>query len=86
YLLSYAAMNLGAFAVLACVERRARGSDEHAEIETVEDLRGLCRTQPALGWTMVVCALSLLGFPPLLGFFAKLFLFTSAISAGELPL
>ena len=32
---------------------------------------------------MVLCCLSLLGMPPLLGFLGKLGLFTSAISAGE---
>lgn len=35
---------------------------------------------------MAICSLSLLGFPPLLGFLAKVPLFTSAISAGEIPL
>jgi NADH-quinone oxidoreductase subunit N len=35
---------------------------------------------------MVLCSLSLLGMPPLLGFIGKLGLFTSAISAGEYAL
>lgn len=82
YLLCYGFMNLGAFAVLACLER-GRGGEE---IETVEDLRGLCASHRMLGWTMTLCTLSLLGMPPLLGFFGKLFLFTAAISAGEIPL
>ncbi len=85
YLLSYGVMNLGAFAVLAALERW--GADgETVEIETVDDIRGLCRTHPVLGWTMVLCSLSLLGLPPLLGFFGKVPLFTSAISAGEIGL
>ncbi len=82
YLLCYGFMNLGAFAVLASLER-GRGGEE---IETVEDLRGLCGSHRWLGWTMTLCALSLLGMPPLLGFFGKLFLFTAAISAGEMTL
>lgn len=87
YLLAYGVMNLGCFAALASVERPARpGEDEHREIDHVDDLRGLCRSHPIAGWTMVVCALSLLGLPPLLGFFGKLPLFTSAIGAGEIPL
>lgn len=85
YLLVYGVMNLGAFAVLASLERRV-GPDEFEEIETLEDIKGLCRTYPLLGWVMVICALSLLGMPPLLGFFGKLMLFTSAISAGEIVL
>ncbi len=89
YLLCYGVMNMGCFAVLACLERRsAAGGHDHQphEIETVDDLRGLCKTHPALGWTMVLCSLSLMGFPPLLGFLGKLPLFTSIISAGDITL
>jgi NADH-quinone oxidoreductase subunit N len=86
YLLCYGIMNMGAFAVLACLERPASAEGGNAEIETVADLRGLCRTHPALGWTMVLCALSLLGFPPLLGFLGKFALFSAAISKGEIVL
>jgi NADH-quinone oxidoreductase subunit N len=86
YLLCYGVMNSGAFAVLACLERKGPPGEEPREIEMVDDLRGLCKTHPALGWTMVLCALSLMGFPPLLGFLGKLPLFTSIISAGDIPL
>lgn len=86
YLFAYGLMNLGCFAVLAALERRPGPDGEPREIDSVADLRGLCSTQPVLGWTMVLCSLSLLGFPPLLGFFSKLPLFTSAISAREIPL
>jgi NADH-quinone oxidoreductase subunit N len=104
YLLVYGVMNMGAFAVLACLERPARSrapasgaalpptSGEAAEperpdeIENIEDLRGLCYSSPVLGWTMVICAASLLGLPPLLGFFGKVPLFTSGLAAGEYPL
>jgi NADH-quinone oxidoreductase subunit N len=85
YLLCYVVMNMGCFAVLACLERKHADHEAH-EIETVDDLSGLCKTHPALGWTMVLCSLSLMGFPPLLGFLAKLPLFTSIISAGDITL
>jgi NADH-quinone oxidoreductase subunit N len=89
YLLCYGFMNLGTFAVLACLERKPG-----EEIETFDDLRGLIGSgegrpkgsHPVLGWCMVICSLSLLGLPPLLGFFGKFYLFTSAISAGEITL
>ena len=85
YLLGYGLTNAGAFAVLAALERR--GADgEPEEVESFDDLRGLCATHPVLGWTLVACAISLLGFPPLLGFLSKAPLFTSAIRAGEIPL
>ncbi len=85
YLLCYGVMNLGTFAVLACLER-VNKDGELQEIDDIADIRGLCQTRPLLGWTMAVCSLSLLGFPPLLGFLGKLPLFTSAISAGEIVL
>ncbi len=85
YLFSYGVMNMGAFAVIACLERR-NADGTYREIETVDDLNGLCKTRPVLGWVMVVSAMSLLGMPPLLGFFAKVPLFSSAISAGEITL
>lgn len=81
YLLIYGVSTLGAFAVLACLER-----DGREEIDTVEDIQGLCARRPALGWAMVLSAASLLGLPPLLGFFGKLYLFTAAMSAGEIAL
>lgn len=87
YLLGYGVMNVGCFAALAAIERKPKaGDDEAREIDHVDDLRGICRSHPVAGWTMVICALSLLGLPPLLGFFGKLPLFTSAVSAGEIPL
>jgi NADH-quinone oxidoreductase subunit N len=82
YLLSYGVMNLGAFAVLASLERTGRDGQPE-EIDSFADLRGLCRSSPVLGYTMVLSALGLLGLPPTLGFFAKLPLFTSAISSGQ---
>lgn len=82
YLLTYGVMTVGAFAVISCLETRTP-ADNDVELDSIEDLKGLCRRQPLLGWAMVLCALSLLGLPPLLGFFGKLFLFTSAIAAHE---
>lgn len=86
YLLCYGVMNTGVFAVLAALERTPGHDGVVREVESVSDLRGLCSRHPVLGWCMVICSLSLLGFPPLLGFFGKLPLFTSAIAADELPL
>lgn len=87
YLMAYGVMNLGAFGVLACLERPARNSEEDPrEVDHIDDLRGLWKTHPFLAVVMSVCALSLLGLPPLLGFFGKVPLFTSAINAGEITL
>lgn len=86
YLMAYGVMNLGAFGVLAALERSPGPEGEPREIESVNDLRGLWSGHPRLAGVMMLCNLSLLGMPPLLGFFGKLPLFTAGISAGEIPL
>ncbi|MEX2542689.1 MAG: NADH-quinone oxidoreductase subunit N [Trueperaceae bacterium] len=71
---AYAAMNLGAFAVVAQVGR------------DLEDFAGVGRSPGLagawLGAAMVVFLLSLVGIPPLAGFAGKLLLFGAAIDAG----
>ncbi|MFI4916636.1 MAG: NADH-quinone oxidoreductase subunit N [Phycisphaerales bacterium JB060] len=86
YLAAYGVTNTGAFAVIACLEKRAADRGEPMEVEDFDDLRGLWRREPALGVVLAIVSLSLLGFPPLLGFMAKLPLFTSGIAAGEIAL
>jgi proton-translocating NADH-quinone oxidoreductase chain N len=67
---AYAAMNIGAFAVVALA-----GGD-------LEDFSGLGRSAVWVGGAMVVFLLSLVGIPPLAGFAGKLLLFGAAIDAG----
>jgi NADH-quinone oxidoreductase subunit N len=78
YLLTYGVTNVGTFAVLAS-HRARRRRRSHGEIDDIDDIRGLHRTRPHLAGAMLLCVLSLLGLPPLLGFFGKVGLFTSAI-------
>jgi NADH-quinone oxidoreductase subunit N len=85
YLLAYGVMNLGAFAVLAALERR-RPDGTADEIDAVADLRGLCQTHPILGWTMVLSSMGLLGLPLTLGFLGKVPLFAAGIARGEVAL
>lgn len=91
YLLTYGVMSTGAFAVIASLERAhaertQTGELAYDEADSIEAIRGLARAKPLLGWSMVICGLSMLGFPLTVGFFAKLPLFTSGIAAGEIPL
>lgn len=66
---AYAAMNLGAFAVVACSGR------------TLATMRGLGRVRPFVGVAMVVFLMSLVGIPPLGGFVGKFMLFGAAMDA-----
>jgi NADH-quinone oxidoreductase subunit N len=76
YLFIYMFMNFGAFAVLTLLSGPDRDADSFA------DLEGLARRSPVLAAAMSVFMLSLAGFPPSVGFFGKLFLFTAGVSAG----
>ncbi|HKV87557.1 MAG TPA: NADH-quinone oxidoreductase subunit N [Candidatus Dormibacteraeota bacterium] len=76
YLFVYMFMNFGAFAVVTTL---ARSDGDH---DAIDDLAGLGRRNPVLAVAMSVFMLSLAGFPPSVGFFGKLFLFTAGVSAG----
>ena len=74
YLIIYAAMNLGAFAVIVSVARRT-GSAE------VDSFNGLFQWAPSLAVIMTLFLASLAGIPPLGGWFAKFAVFTALIEA-----
>jgi NADH-quinone oxidoreductase subunit N len=80
YMLVYGLMNTAAFAVLCGLERRGQ------EIESMDDLAGLRHRHPMMAAVMAIAAGSLLGVPPLLGFFGKLFLLTAGVRAGHVAL
>lgn len=49
---------------------------------TLEGLTGLWSRKPWKAWLVVLFLLSLVGLPPLAGFFGKLYLFSAALGAG----
>ena len=75
YLLIYAAMNLGAFAVVMAVARKTRSGE-------ISSYGGLFEYAPGLAVLMGIFLFSLAGIPPLAGFFAKIVVFRAAIDAG----
>ena len=77
YLLAYAVTNVGAFGVVALMERRDRPNDRLA------DFAGLSEDQPALAALMTIFLLSLGGFPPTAGFIGKWYIFSSAVKSGD---
>ena len=76
YLLAYAVTNIGAFGVIALLERADRPNDQ------LSDYAGLWNSHPALAALMTIFLLSLGGFPPMAGFIAKWYVFTAAVGAG----
>jgi NADH-quinone oxidoreductase subunit N len=73
---AYSFMNLGAFAVIAALQRRA------GVTSNLETFAGLGRREPLLGILMTLFLLSLTGIPPTAGFFAKAYVILAAVQAG----
>jgi NADH-quinone oxidoreductase subunit N len=77
YILIYAVMNLGAFAVVVGMVREAPGI-------LVTDFSGLGLRSGPVAVAMAMFMLSLAGIPPLAGFWGKFFIFQAAIDRGGL--
>lgn len=76
YALTYALTTVGAFGVIAIVER-SMGSDR------LDAFAGLSRRNPLVAATMLIFLLSLAGIPPLVGFWAKFNLFAAVLRAPD---
>jgi NADH-quinone oxidoreductase subunit N len=77
YILIYAVMNMGAFAVTTAVSERRPSLQ-------IDDFAGLSRIAPLLTIAMTAFMVSLAGVPPTGGFWAKLGIFAVAIDRGGL--
>ena len=77
YAAAYSVMNLGAFAVIAAVQRRA------GVTSGLDTFAGLIRREPWLAILMTLFLLSLTGIPPTTGFFAKYYIILPALEAGD---
>jgi len=80
YLVAYALMNLGAFALLTSLRHRGiAGAD-------IQDLRGLSRTHPMHAPLFAVLVLSLAGMPPSAGFIGQYYIFAALIGTRHVGL
>jgi len=79
YTASYAAMNVGAFAV---VSHFGAGGERYV---SVDDYSGLGLRSPLLAFTLTIFMLSLIGIPATAGFLAKYYVFNAALSANSHP-
>ncbi len=81
YVLAYAVMTLGAFALVTALERR--GGTRGLEID---DYAGLGLKHPGYGLAMSVFMLSMAGMPGFGGFLAKYYVFSAAVQEGLITL
>jgi NADH-quinone oxidoreductase subunit N len=75
YILIYAVMTLGAFAVVTALSRESRALP-------ISDFDGLAKRAPAITIAMTIFMVSLAGIPPTGGFWAKFLVFRTAIDRG----
>ena len=73
---AYSFMNLGAFAIVAALQKRT------GVTSNLDTFAGLGRREPWLGALMLLFLLSLTGIPPLAGFWAKAYVILAAVEAG----
>ena len=77
YAAAYSVMNLGAFAIIAALQKRA------GVTSNLDTFAGLGRREPAMGILMTLFLLSLTGIPPTAGFFAKAYVILAAVQASQ---
>jgi len=75
YLLAYAFMNIGAFAIVILLGKRG---EENTQIT---DYAGIGFKYPLLAAAMTIFMLSMAGIPPLAGFMGKFYIFSAAVKA-----
>jgi NADH-quinone oxidoreductase subunit N len=80
YMLSYAFMNIGAFAIIVMVGKKGEANSN------VADFAGFGFKHPVLGMAMSIFLFSLAGIPPAAGFIGKFYIFSGAIQAGYIGL
>jgi NADH-quinone oxidoreductase subunit N len=75
FLIAYALTNLGAFIAIIYYSN-VLGSDD------LSDYEGLSRRSPVMALALTACLLSLVGLPPMVGFWSKVYLFLSVFDVG----
>jgi NADH-quinone oxidoreductase subunit N len=73
YIAIYVVMNIGAFSCLYLLKK------DNEYKENISDLSGISKKHPILAISFLIILFSLAGIPPLGGFFAKFYVFTSVV-------
>jgi len=77
YLFAYSFMNIGAFGVVTWLQHHGHGTE-------IDDFNGLGSRSPLAALAMTVFMLSLMGLPPLVGFYGKYYVILATIEADLL--
>ncbi len=77
YTVTYAIATIGTFATVSWLGSQRR------EALRIDQWAGLASHHPGVALSMTVCVLSLMGLPPLAGFFGKLYVFRVAFENGN---
>ena len=73
YITIYVVMNIGIFSCLYLMKRDGKYK------ESISDLSGISKKNPLLAISFLIILFSLAGIPPLGGFFAKFYIFSSVL-------
>ena len=76
YAFAYTLMSVGGFGMLVLLSRGGK------ETETLEDMKGMGKRNGTVALLVMVLMLSMAGVPPLVGFYAKLVVWSAAVDAG----
>ena len=76
YLVIYGAMNLGAFAVVIAVARKTRSAE-------ISSFNGLFQYAPGLTLALTIFLASLIGIPPIGGWYAKFGVWRALLESGS---
>ena len=77
YTLVYIIMAAGSFGFLVLLSARGQ------EVEDLDDLKGLWQRSPWFALMMVVLMVSMIGIPPLAGFYAKWWILSALLGTGQ---
>lgn len=77
YLATYGVATVAMFGALCGLERNGK------EIDALDDLGGLWKNHSGMATILAIAAFSMVGLPPLLGFWGKLEVVIAGITAGE---
>ena len=79
YLFSYMVTGLCIWGIVSVLKR---ADSVGSYTPTIADLNAMVKVNPVLALILAVCLFSLAGIPPLVGFYAKLGIFQSALNSG----